>query len=293
MEPDYVKLKDIKPALAGYIAEAKFIINAGGMPPDKVVHDVRVLMKKARSVLRLIDYQIDTAFVRRENMALREVGRIVSNSRDTTVLRKTLRNLKKRNPDIFTRLEDNEKINDLLKKPDMPLAISEDDKTIQDRVNAVLNKSAYRIRFEPMANFNPEILIKELDLTYRKVSNYYLVSRNYPRPSRMHEFRKVSKDFLYQLWFFRPLNPSAVKSLEKKLDVISSNLGKYNDLTQLIKKLGYRYEYTANPPALDELVLVIRDEQEKYLSKVWPLAYKIFCPGTRLENLLGYKILVI
>jgi CHAD domain-containing protein len=293
MEPEYVKLKEIKPALAGYIAEAKFIINNSELPPDKVIHDVRVLMKKARSVLRLIDHQIDTDFVKRENMALREVGRIISDTRDTTVLRKTLRDLRKKNPDVFSGLKDNEKICDLMKKPVRSADRSADDKTVQDRVNTILNKSAYRIRFEPMSNFDPQLLIKELDVTYRKVANYFMLCRNYPRPSRMHELRKVSKDFLYQLWFFRSLNVSAVKSIEKKLDIITGNLGKYNDLTQLIKKLGYRYEYTANSPALDELVLIIRDEQEKYLSKVWPVAYKIFCPGTRLENLLGYKILVI
>jgi len=105
--------------------------------------------------------------------------------------------------------------------------------------------------------------------------------------------RKSSKDFLYQLWFFRPLNVPTVKRLEKKLDSLAQNLGKYNDLTQLLKELDYKYEYTANPPEFDELAVIIKEEQDRYLSRIWPMAHKLFCPGQKLVNLLGFKLLVI
>jgi hypothetical protein len=44
---------------------------------------------------------------------------------------------------------------------------------------------------------------------------------------------------------------------------------------------------------MDELIIIIREAQDNYLSKVWPVAYKIFCPGKKLANVLGYKILAI
>ena len=136
-------------------------------------------------------------------------------------------------------------------------------------------------------------LLKELENTYNNVVDKYLVCRNNPKPENIHMFRKKSKDFLYQLWFFRALNPSVLKAVEKKLDAMTQNLGKYNDLAQLIVTLEYKYSGTAEPAALDELIILIREAQDRYLMKVWPVAYKIFCPGKKLFNVLGFKLLII
>jgi hypothetical protein len=38
---------------------------------------------------------------------------------------------------------------------------------------------------------------------------------------------------------------------------------------------------------------MIKEEQDKYLLKVWTVAHKIFCPGQKLVNILGFKLLVI
>jgi hypothetical protein len=74
---------------------------------------------------------------------------------------------------------------------------------------------------------------------------------------------------------------------------MTQNLGKYNDLAQLINTLEYKYSSSANSPVLDELAIIIRKEQDRYLLKVWPSAYKVFCPGQKLVNLLGFRLLVI
>jgi CHAD domain-containing protein len=162
-----------------------------------------------------------------------------------------------------------------------------------ENINELLNKAGYRLRFQSMDNFDPKVLIRMLDNTYNNVVEKYLVCRNNPKPANLHLFRKRAKDFLYQLWFFRPLNPTIVKALEKKLDAMTQNLGKYNDLAQLVNTIGYKYSVSANSPALDELIIIIREEQDRYLSKVWSVAYKVFCPGQKLVNVLGFRILMI
>lgn len=293
MELDFVKLKDIKPAIAGYIKDAETILKSAEYPDEEAVHDVRVLMKKARAALRVTAPQIDREFAEREKMALREVGRIMSSWRNTAVIRKLIKDLKKKHPDLFVMLMDNGKITNLLKKPEETGSETTDEKEKIDRILTILNKTGYHFRFEPLTNLDARLLLKELEVTYNRVVNDFLICRNYQKPSNMHELRKSSKDFLYQLWFFRPLNVSSVKKLEKKLDSLTQYLGKYNDLTQLLKELDYKYEYTANPPELDELAVIIKEEQDRYLSKIWPIAYKIFCPGQKLVNLLGFKVLVI
>jgi len=184
-------------------------------------------------------------------------------------------------------------VNNLLKKPGEEGSETTDEKIKTDSILTILKKTGYHFRFEPMANLDASLLLKELEVTYSRVVNDYLICRNYQKPSNLHELRKSSKDFLYQLWFFRPLNVPTVKRLEKKLDSLAQNLGKYNDLTQLLKELDYKYEYTANPPEFDELAVIIKEEQDRYLSRIWPMAHKLFCPGQKLVNLLGFKLLVI
>lgn len=293
MEQDYIKLKDIKPALSGYIREAQELLDPAKTTDDKAIHDVRVLMKKSRAVMRLIAGVTDMEFFKKEYGTFREVGRIMGSWRDTSVHRKILKVLKKEHPFIITAVKSNPVIESLLNKSDpteeFPVNLTDDLETIRE----LLSKSSYRIRFRTMNDLVPGVLLKELDSSFKITAGKFLISRNTLKPSDIHEFRKRAKDFLYQLWFFRPLKPSAIKALEKKIDIMTQNLGKYNDMVQLIKSLDYGYSQISVSSEMDELILLIRQKQDFYLSKVWPAAYKIFRPGKQLVSLLGFKILTI
>jgi CHAD domain-containing protein len=293
MELDYVKLKQIKPVLSGYIRESQTLLKKSGVPDEKTVHDVRVLMKKSRAILKLAAPQLDKTYHHRDITAMREVGRSLCSMRESSVQRKILKDYKKKYPDIFSQLNDITLINDLLKKQEPITEPSVELRTIQDQVDVLLNKTGYRIRFQSMSKIDPRLLIKELENSYLTVMDIYLSCRNKPGPAILHKFRKKAKDFLYQLYIFKPLNPPVVKSLEKKLDNLTQNLGRVNDLNQIIKTLDYNYKEDANLPALNELVIRFREAQDAYLSKVWPAAFQIFCPGNRLVNVLGFKLLVI
>jgi CHAD domain-containing protein len=293
MEPDYVKLKPIKPALAGYIREALFLLKDSEITDAGTVHDIRVLMKKSRAVLKLISHQTDNPFYGRDVSDLREVGRILCCRRDISVQRKILKGLRKDFPDIFGQLQNDPGLNLILEKQETHSEPTEEIKKTFVHIEDLLNKTGFRIRFQPMDTIDPQPLLKELELTYLTVSDLYLRCRNNPKPKTIHEFRKKAKDFLYQLYIFRPLNSSVVKALEKKLDGITQNLGRFNDLDQIIKTLDYKYHRENNQPALDELVVKIREMQDKFLGKVWSASSEVFTPGRKLVNLLGFKLLVI
>lgn len=293
MDPEYVKLKEIKPVLAGYIREAQDLLRQSPVPDDRTVHDVRVLMKKCRAVMRLIASQIDKKTFDRDYDAYRETGRLLCTWRETSVHRKTLKELKRNHSQLFTSLQGNEKLEILMQKVEPPAEPSSQVKSDLTKIEELLNKAGFRLRFLKLDNVDPNVLLSELENNYKIVVDKYLICRNNPKPANLHMFRKKTKDFLYQLWFFRPLNPGIIKSLEKKLDTMTQNLGKSNDLSQLISTLEYKYSETANSPSMDELVLIIREAQDSYLSSVWPVAYKVFCPGKKLANVLGYKILAI
>jgi CHAD domain-containing protein len=293
MELDYVKLKEIKPSIAVYIRESQLLLKRSGIPDEKAVHDIRVLMKKSRALMNLIAPQIIDPFFNRDLTDLREVGRMLRSRRETSVQRKILKVFRKEYQGIFSKLHENEMLKLLLEKKQPEQELSEETATLFKQIDNLLNKTAYRIRFETMNRIDPQLLIKELEHTYLNTVDAYLSCRNNPKKRMLHNFRKKAKDFLYQLYVFRPLNPSVVKSLEKKLDNMTQNLGRYNDIAQIISDLGYHYKNKANAPALDELILKFREAQDKYLAKVWPTAYEVFCPGQLLVNVLGFKLLVI
>ncbi|MCX6335099.1 MAG: CHAD domain-containing protein [Bacteroidia bacterium] len=293
MEPDYVKLREIKPVLAGYIREAQGLLRQSPVPDDKAVHDVRVLMKKCRAVMRLIISQIEKESFQRNYDAFRETGRLLSSWRETSVHRKTLKELKKNHSKLFASLNENEKLALLMRKADIPAEPSPEIKIDLEKIEELLNKAGFRLRFQKMDNMDAKLLLKELENSYNIVVDKYLICRNSPKPANLHMFRKKAKDFLYQLWFFRPLNPAIVKSLEKKLDAMTQNLGKYNDLSQLVATLEYKYSGPGETPAMDELIILVREAQDNYLSKAWPVAYKVFCPGKKLVNILGFRLLMI
>lgn len=279
-------IRDIKPVLYGYVREARSLLDPGAFPDEKKVHDLRVLMKRSRAVMKLIGPCTGNEFYAREYSAFRETGRISAAWRETSVHRKTLKNLKRNHPGLFSRLAGSEKILLMMKKPGKNGNPPENTRAGMDRIGELLLKSAYRIRFQPLNNPDPVLLLRQLDSSFRQVADLYIAARNNPGPVRLHELRKRCKDLLYQLWFFRPMKPGVVRSLEKRLETLTDNLGKYNDLAVLLRELGYKYVPGKNPPALDELAIIVRHEQDRLLSKVWPPAFRMFRPGKSLSELL-------
>ncbi len=291
---DYVILKDIKPELSGYITASIGLLSGSKYPDDKAVHDIRVYMKKARAALKLINPFIDGDIYKKEYESYREVGRLLSTWRDTTVQRKMLKSFRKANPGLFKNLSEDVKVMALMSKPDHLADDPQDKAKRSAEIHDILHKALFRLRFLPVSNakMDSETILGQLEKTYLGAGEIYLKCRNNIKPAFIHELRKACKDFLYQLYFFRPLNPSVVKKLEKTLDSLTQDLGKYNDLNQVIMSLDYKYKSNENP-ALHELVIMIRNRQDQHLSRIWPSAYKIFCPGRSLLNVLGYKVVVL
>jgi CHAD domain-containing protein len=239
-----------------------------------------------------VEPQLEKEYLMKDFVALREVGRKICGWRDSSVLRRNLKEFKKEFPDLLSDLGGNDKISLILKKTDKSAGSEKISAAESEEINYLLKRTGFRVRFQTMNKLDPNLLLRELEMTYERVTDKYLACRNNPKPDKIHEFRKRAKDFLYQLYFFEPVNPASIRKVEKKLDSLTRNLGRYNDLNQLILALDYEYSFERYPPVLDELVVRIREKQDRYLSKVWPQAYSLFCPGQKMVNLLGFKLLV-
>jgi CHAD domain-containing protein len=289
MGSEIIRIREIKPVLSEYISRSRELLKRSDVPDDEAIHDIRVYMKKSRAVLRLTGPLMSDSLSDRDLQSLKRVGQLMCQWRDTSVHRKTLRELRKKHHNIFSKITTNEKISLLMSKQETTPEPDEEMKKNIAEIDELLSKTYFRLRFNQLQKIETAGLLVQLELTFDEVRNIYLECRNRAKPENIHEFRKRSKDFLYQVYFFRPMNPSKIKSVEKRLERMTLNQGKYNDLYQLLNTLGYVYPNELSLPALDELVIKIREEQDIYLSKVWPEAYRIFCPGKSLADLLGLK----
>ncbi len=289
-EKETKQFREIKPALTGYIIDSLVLLGQLPVPDDAAIHDIRVLMKRQRATIKLVKPLLDEKSYRREYLAGREVGRILCSWREMSVLYKTAKALKKENPKLFIKLWDNEKVQALLRKPYSTWTNAGEQSKSVKVIRAQLNKAQYRVRFLNLKEPDISLLLEELGRNYLIAAKAYLDCRNDPRQRLLHEFRKKSKTLMYQLYYFRYLNQPAFKSLEKKLDYLTQNLGKYNDLSQITGMIGYKYGNPGNSAVMDELAVVIRDKQDKYLSKVWPTAYRVFAPGKFPGDLLGLTV---
>ena len=283
-------IKEIKPVLTRYIGNSIILLEEEPVPCDRAIHDVRVLMKKARAALKLLAGQPAMEYTGRNLEDLREVGRKMRKWREDCVHRRTLRGLKKEFPSLFERLAGIEHVTRLLNIRNELSQGSENIKYEIREVVTLLKKTGYRIRFLTMDKPDHAKLFRELEASYERVVDRYLTCRNSRKPEDIHEFRKSTKDLLYQVTFFRPLNPVHVRTFERRVDAITDGLGRYNDLAQLVTALGYKYSNGRNPPTLDELVLRIREKQDRYLEKTWPRAFRMFNPGQDIAGLLGFYI---
>ncbi|MDM8002809.1 MAG: CHAD domain-containing protein [Bacteroidota bacterium] len=279
--------RDIKTSMADWFSGSLELLAGKPVPGDEAIHDVRVLMKKHRAALKLVQHLLDDDVYRREYGAARETGGQLASWRESAVLRKTVRGLRRDNPELFVRLHDNEKIQRLLRKQYSTWDEAGEQAKVIGEVSDRLRKAQYRLRFLSLKEPDMRQLLTGLEESYRVAAAAYLACRNKPAPKLLHEFRKKSKTFMYQLIFFRHLDQPAVKQIEKKLNTMTQNLGKYNDLVQVMMLTEYRFGAAGNSDSDDELAVVIRDRQDKYLQKVWPVAYRIFAPGRKLQDLLG------
>ncbi len=281
-----VNRADIKASMLDCINGSLILLSRKPLPDGNAVHDIRVMMKKHRAAIRLVKPLLEESVYRREYLAGRETGRILSSWRESSVMRKSMKALRKDYPELFTKLWDNQAVQNLLRKPYSTWEEAGVQAKTVGQVTEQLTKARYRLRFLSLSEPDFRLLLGELGKSYSAAAGAYLDCRNNAKPRLLHEFRKKSKTLMYQLDFFRHLNPTAVKALEKRLDAMTRNLGKYNDLDQILTILGYKYRAAANSDVDDELAIVIKDRQDSFLIKVWPAAYRIFMPGKRLQDLL-------
>ncbi len=197
---------------------------------DERIHNTRTNVKKCRAMLRLLQVQLGNDVYRFENLALRDIGRLLSDNRDSFILVETL---------------------DVLSE-----SLSEQDKTGWESVRQTLNENYLEHTRLFRENNVKEHIIKELqilatrakdwqiedsdDLFWQGIEKIYKNGQDHMQTVfkeksdvLMHEWRKDVKYLWYQLLILTSEQPDDLTDLAEEFHILSGYLGIDHDLYEL------------------------------------------------------------
>jgi CHAD domain-containing protein len=266
--------KFLKKELQRLLWSGEAMIPVDGYPGSTEVHDIRVSMKKGRAILKLLRPLPDNRFYRRENDALRYISSLFSMSREADVLNKTVKMLAKRHPEVVTPT-----IIEAMKEAASQTFVEnidgKDKYTLAAEARDHLRRAWYRTAFAGMSFITRDTLQDGLFASFSRAEGAFIAARTTPGQAEVHEFRKRSKDLLYQVRFFSDYNPGHFESVYSLLENICSLLGKYNDLS-VAESLACQIDIGSARVKVHGLTDVIREDQREILERVYPTATQFF-----------------
>jgi CHAD domain-containing protein len=200
--------------------------------PVKAVHSARKAVKKERALLRLARDAVSRSDRRRENRALRDASRRLSETRDAEVLVEALDDLHERYAGqlpltAFTafraHLEEERNVaRARLSDPQLAPGVADELAAIRERIGDWKLKSGGWSAIEG-----------GLRRSYEGGRKAMGKARSKRRDENLHEWRKRSKDLWYHLRLLAPVCGPAVRGQAKEAHLLSDLLGDDHDLAVL------------------------------------------------------------
>jgi CHAD domain-containing protein len=201
-------------------------------PEDTLVHDLRKHLKKARAVLRLLQEQIGGDSFRREDCRLRDIGRLMTEVRDTEVRLQTMRQLEHATRHHYRSYQ---KIEQLLaaELENLLVAFAGWEK----QAVRLLERARRASKKWSPANYRWPRLRRALQQTYKSGRKALATARAKPSAENIHELRKQTKLLGYQMRLLRAWNNLVVGGVIKELTQLGHLLGRVHDLVFLADRL--------------------------------------------------------
>jgi CHAD domain-containing protein len=209
-----------------------------GPAPDVAIHEARKRIKRARAALRLIREPLGDRRFRRENEALRDAGRPLSQARDAKILVESLDSLSNdaqhanraairlvRQSLIAHQLRVRRR---LLGKKEALKPVMEELRSARRRASRWSNGSA-----------DWSELGEGIRRVYRAGRKGFASARRDPSDERLHEWRKQTKYLRHQLEMLEPMAPPQLRTWAQQAHRLSDCLGNDHDLAVLSDRLRH------------------------------------------------------
>jgi len=264
----------LRKSIRSLLGQSEALIPDSQFPDAKAVHDIRVNMKRGRAVLKLLRASPRSRFYRRENNALRDISSLFSHSRESEVLKKTLTTLARQHPDIFTSAIRN-MIQGEAKNIFSHKLTHNEEENITASARQLLRCAWYRIGFVTLTTVSRETLLDGLWISFYRAEDAFNNAQITGAPAEIHEFRKRSKDLLYQCRFFSDYNPGHFEQIYCSLAEICTLLGKCNDLA-VAGNIAAACTELSDDKEMRIAIGIIEEERGKLMKRITPKASAIF-----------------
>jgi CHAD domain-containing protein len=195
------------------------------------VHEARKDFKKVRALLRLARPTVDPAAFRRENEALRNLGRSLADARSRAALSGALQSLAS-----AARPAPSQRVVSRLLRTLLPPAEVRAD-TLERAVAALARASRSLPQALPSGG-DLSALEEGLRRTYRAGRRALARARSESTPEDFHRWRKRAKDLWYQLRLLEPAWPPVLSPLAASLDELAQILGDLHDADEVAQRLA-------------------------------------------------------
>lgn len=227
LRPKTPGVKGIERLVDREVGKALEALDSGRPISDESVHGARKRLKRARAALRLMREALGDRVYRRENRALRDAARPLSEARDATVLVETFDHLELDGAGEARRLRDllverRKEANRKVRNPKRVAIVLGELRSARKRVDRT------RRRGHGWSAIGPG-----LHRTYRSARRAFAAARLDPSPERLHEWRKQTKYWWHVMQMLEPIWPAGLARSARRAHRLSDQLGEDHDLVVL------------------------------------------------------------
>lgn len=242
---------------------------------DVSVHEIRKSLKRIRSILRLVRWDIGEELYQTENTRFRDLGRQLSILRDQHVVISYLaENFESEELQIpeesFIKL-----INHLNKKKEEELKRVVDNQTLQT-INEQMEVSARDIEDFPFEFLGPHTIRQGVSNSYNQCLNKISEAQTKLSDHSLHELRKRVKYLLNQMILIKEVWPDFFKTYSTSLKRASDLLGDDHNFAEIINLINRLPKGVIRDADKESLSSSFEKEREHINRELWPLLGKLF-----------------
>ena len=242
------------------------------------VHEVRKHLKKLRAAMRLAVGEVGKNQHAREDRCVREIGRLVSDLRDTQVRLQTLIQLrdetaKGSGEDHFARIEE------LLSLERESFSAAFDG--WQKQAIPKLERVGERLSKWPLDGISWKQICGAVEKIYKRGQRGLAKTIKKPVPENFHAWRKRVKDLWYQLRILQPLNRVVLEKIAADAEVLGELLGREHDFHFLLARLEKESGDDALRGELAQLRKVIRKRGKRLRRNALELGRRFYAEPSR------------
>lgn len=257
---------------------------------DEAVHEARKCFKKIRAALRLVRDEIGRQVYKPENVFYRDLGRRLSEVRDSAVMVETLDVLAARFEDQVAPGTWQDVRAELVAAHQATRERILDQEGAAEQVADELCRGRARVAEWPIERKDFTALRGGIRRVYRRGHDRLTDAYAEPSPERFHEWRKRVKYLWYHVRILNPVWPEPLDALSDALHTLANHLGQDHDLYELRQVVVGRPEMFEDESALQFLLALLSHRRAELEGLARPLGERIYAedPDTFVQRLAAY-----